>query len=303
MIERQFIAQKIKEFQIQEYVGKVLGKAGYSHTEIKRTPLGDKVIIFTTRPGIVVGKKGENIKKLTQVLKSRFKMENPEIEIGEVKEPMIDEQYVADKIAYSIERFGAKRFKSVGYKVLQEVINAGAIGAEIVLSGRIPSARARSWRFSAGYLKKSGDISENKVHRCIAIVVIKAGVVGIKVSIMTPDIELPDKYLMLDLEKQEKMMKEKLEQGIKTREIKVEEIETPEELKEVTKKALEVIKKTKEENVKVEKSAATKEKPKVEVKKEVKKEKNVEPKKEVKVKTKVKKETKKEPKDGADKKK
>ena len=132
MIERKFVAQKIREEQIQEYMAKVLAKAGYSHTEIHNTPLGEKITIFTTRPGLVVGKSGENVKKITAYLKKRFNLENPQIEIGDVQNPLMDVQYVADRIAYNLERFGAKRFKSIGYKMLQDVINAGAVGAEIV---------------------------------------------------------------------------------------------------------------------------------------------------------------------------
>ncbi len=197
MIERQFVNQKLREFQIQEHIGKIFNRTGYSHIEIRRTPLGENVVVYTTRPGIVVGKKGENIKKLTALLKNKYKLENPQLEIGEIPNPMLDIHYVADRIAASIERFGQKRFKSIGYKVLQDIMDAGAIGAEIVLSGRIPSARARSWRFSAGYLKKSGDINESKISKKNVSYTNKMGTIGVCVKIMTPDIELLDKTLML----------------------------------------------------------------------------------------------------------
>ncbi len=195
MIERKFINQKLKEFQIQEYVGNLLRGTGYSHTEIQRTPLGEKVIIYTTRPGVVVGKKGENINKLTTVLKKKFKMENPQIEIGDIPNPMLDVNYIADKIASTLERFGSNRFKSVGYKTLQNILDAGALGAEIVISGKVPSARAKMWRFKAGYLKKSGDIAENYVQKGFAVAKLNSGIVGIRVSMMSPDIKLPDKII------------------------------------------------------------------------------------------------------------
>ena len=191
MIERQFVNQKLKEFQIQEYIASQLSNSGYSHTEIRRTPLGEKIIIYTTRPGIVVGRKGENIQNLTNVLKKRFKMDNPQIEIGEVENPMIDVNYVCDRIVSTLERFGSKRFKSVGYKMLQGIMDAGARGAEIKISGKIPGSRARSWRFSEGHLKKSGDISENYVKRAIGVAKLKPGVIGVKVMIMPPDVVLP----------------------------------------------------------------------------------------------------------------
>ncbi len=193
MIEKQFLAQKIKENQIQKYLAERLAKSGYSHTEIKRTPLGEKVIIYTTRPGLVVGGKGENIQNLTNTLKKQFKMENPQIEIGEVENPLLDVFFVCDRIVSTLERFGSNRFKSVGYRTLQGIIDSGALGAEIIISGKVPSARARSWRFSAGYMKKSGDVSENYVKRTCCTARLKSGIIGVKVSIMLPDTPMPDR--------------------------------------------------------------------------------------------------------------
>lgn len=193
MIEKKFVSQKIKGLQIEEYISSQLAKTGYSHTEIKRTPLGEKIVVYTTRPGLVVGKKGENIKKLTNVLKKRFKLENPQIEIGELPNPDLDASHVVDGIISTLERFGSKRFKSTGYRVLQQMMDAGAIGAEVVISGKVPSTRARTWRFSAGYLKKSGEVSQTQVKKAYATAKLKTGIVGIQVRIMTPDIILPDK--------------------------------------------------------------------------------------------------------------
>ncbi len=217
MIERQFINQKRKEQQIQEYIESQFKKTGYSRTEIKRTPLGEKIIIYTTRPGIVVGRRGESIKQLTETLKNRFNMENPQIEIGEIENPFIDPNSIADKIAYTLERFGSKRFKSTGYKTLQTIMDAGALGAEIVISGKVPSARAKNWRFSAGYLKKSGDISENFVQRAYKTANLKTGTIGIKISIMPPDLKLPDKITIIDKEliSEEKPKKEAEEKKTK----------------------------------------------------------------------------------------
>lgn len=196
MIERQFLSRKIKEHQIEEFISNNIDKAGYSHTEIQRTPLGEKVIIYTSRPGLIVGRKGSNIKDLSEVLKKKFKLENPQVEVAEIDVPNLNAKSVAKHIVHTFERFGPKRFKSIGYKQLQEIINAGAIGAEIVISGRgVPGSRAKSWRFSAGYLKKSGDISENYVKRGYATAHLKSGAIGVKVMILTPDIKLPDKIL------------------------------------------------------------------------------------------------------------
>ena len=74
MIERKFVAENLKEFQIEEYLRSVLGKAGLSYIKMQRTPLGEKILICSSRPGLIVGKSGSNITKLTKELKERFNL-------------------------------------------------------------------------------------------------------------------------------------------------------------------------------------------------------------------------------------
>lgn len=191
MIERKFVAQKIKEFQIEEYITQTLENVGHSHTKMVKTPLGEKIVIHTSRPGLIVGKKGQNIKQLTKTLKKKFELENPQIEISEVVNPNLDTNIVAEKIVDALERFGSEKFKAVGHKIMTDVMKAGALGIEIVISGKVPSARAKSWRFYQGYLKKCGDVANN-VRESHFQAHLKTGVIGIKVSIMPPDLKLPD---------------------------------------------------------------------------------------------------------------
>ena len=191
MIERKFVKEKLKEYQIREYVSDTLRNVGHSDTKLQRTPLGEKIVVSASRPGLVVGRKGENIKKLTNTLKNKFGLENPQIEIEEVDNPNLNAQIVAERIASTIERFGIQKFKGIGHKTLQDVMNAGALGVEIIMSGKIPSQRARSWRFYKGYLKKSGDVS-NYMLSAITYANLKTGAIGIKVTIMPPNLKLPD---------------------------------------------------------------------------------------------------------------
>ena len=224
MIEKQILKKKIKEYLLQDHIAGELPKGSYSKLELKKTPLGEKIIIHTSRPGLVVGSKGANINRLNKILKTKFEMENPEIEIAEIENPNLDPKSVAERIVSSFERFGPKRFKSLGYRALQDVINAGAIGAEIVISGRgVPSSRAKTWRFLAGHLKKSGDVSENLIKRGLSVARLKSGSVGVKVNILTPDIKLPDdiKFIERPVEvkeiKKEKIEEEKVKEKKKTK--------------------------------------------------------------------------------------
>lgn len=192
MIEREFVKQKLKEFQIEEYVAATLKNVGHSSTKMQRTPLGEKIIIGASRPGLVVGRGGQNIKSLTKALKKKFNLENPQIEISEIENPNLDAKIVAEKIASALERFGTSKFKGIGHKVMTDAIGSGALGIEIKISGKIPSSRAKSWRFYSGYLKKCGDVAIEGVRTVYTTAELKSGTVGIQVRIMPPDIKLPD---------------------------------------------------------------------------------------------------------------
>jgi small subunit ribosomal protein S3 len=190
--ERKFVALKKEEYAIKEFVKRFLGKGKVSKVEIEYTPVGEKVIMRTSKPGLIIGRGGEKINNLTTVLKKRFKFENPHIEIQEISNPNLDAQAVADEIAMNIETRGSLKFKIVAYRLLKQIVDAGALGVELRLSGKLPSARARTWRFTKGYLKKVGD-SSKVVDQAIAVAQTKMGTIGIQVSILHPDAKIHDK--------------------------------------------------------------------------------------------------------------
>jgi small subunit ribosomal protein S3 len=195
MEERKSVKFKKDEFAIKEYIKQTLGKGKLSRVKIEYTPIGEKVIVSTNKPGLIIGKRGEKIEELTNLLKTNFKLENPRIEIDEITKPELDAQVIADEIALGLERLGPLKFKVIAYKNLQRVMNAGALGVEIVLGGKLPSSRAKSWRFSQGYLKKIGD-SAKVVDRARAVAQTHPGTVGVKVSILSPDAILKDKLVL-----------------------------------------------------------------------------------------------------------
>jgi len=195
MIEREFIKTKIKNLRIRQRINDVVTKsAGCGNITIEKTPMGEKIIVDTVRPGIVIGRGGETIKKLTSELKSYFGLENPQIEVREILKPSLVAATVAKKISDDMERFGPRRFKALGYRALGNILKEGAMGAEIKISGRgIPSQRSKTWRFYGGYLKKCGDIAVSKIDVAIERANLRSGAVGIIVSIMLPDTYIPDR--------------------------------------------------------------------------------------------------------------
>jgi len=224
MEEKKFVTFKKEELGVKEYIKRELGKGRISSAAIEYTPVGEKIIISTNKPGLVIGRRGEKIEELTRVLKKRFKLDNPHIEIRDIQNPLLDAQLVADELAVMLERKGHMRFKIIAYKMLQEIMRAGALGAEIVMAGKLPSERAKSWRFAQGYLKKTGDTAK-VVSKAQSQAITIPGVVGIEVSILPPDAYIHDKITIDDslraklhstvLEEKTKKKKRKEEEKIK----------------------------------------------------------------------------------------
>jgi len=220
MEAKKFVDFKKEEFGVKEYVKTELGKGRISNVSIEYTPVGEKIIISTSKPGLVIGRHGEKVDILTKVLKKRFKLDNPHIEIKEIMEPKLDAQLVADEIALLLERRGSLKFKVIAYRMLQDIMKAGALGTEIVLAGKLPSERAKSWRFAQGYLKKTGEPSK-VVNRAQSQAQTMAGVIGISVSILQPNAHIHDRIIVDD--------------ALRLR-IKSNSLEVPPEIKEKSKK-------------------------------------------------------------------
>jgi small subunit ribosomal protein S3 len=195
MEEKKFVQLKKDELNVKEYVKRNLGKGRISGVNIEYTPVGEKIIIATNRPGYVIGRKGEKISELTRVLKKQFKLENPNIEIMEITKPEFDAQGIADEIALMLERLGSLKFKIIAYKMLDRIMKAGALGVELRLGGKLPSERAKNWRFASGYLKKTGDTAKI-VNRAEAVAQTPMGVIGVKVSIMPSDAIIHDRIIV-----------------------------------------------------------------------------------------------------------
>ena len=195
MEEKAFVGVRKDEYNVKQFVKRMFGKGKVSRVTIEYTPVGERIVVATHKPGWIIGRKGEKISELTEILKRRFKMENPHVDIEEIMKPEFDAQLVADDIAVTLERFGAQKYKASSYRALARIKNGGALGAEIRVAGKLPSDRARVWRFAFGYLKKTGDAAK-LVDRAETVANTKQGVVGIKVAILAPGVKMPDQIVV-----------------------------------------------------------------------------------------------------------
>ncbi len=182
-VEKIFVKEGIKQSDVEEFLRKRFEKAGYSRTEIARTPLGIRIIVYAHKPGLVIGRSGRRVNEITEEIKERFGFENPLIDVKEVDDPFMDASIISRRIAKALER-GINHKKVANY-YLQKVMEAGAVGIQIVLAGKLASVeRSRMQKFKEGFVAHSGGYAEQLVDKGYTQAILKAGVIGIKVKIM-----------------------------------------------------------------------------------------------------------------------
>ncbi|WP_435175861.1 30S ribosomal protein S3 [Halorussus sp. AFM4] len=190
--EQEFIDQGLQRSQIDEFFANELGRAGYGGMEMAPTPMGTQIVLKAEKPGMVIGKGGKNIRKITSQLEERFELDDPQIDVQEVDEPDLNARIVADRLANALER--GWYFRKAGHTTIDRIMDAGALGAEIVLSGKVTGARSRVEKFNRGYIKHNGEPAEDIVDHGQGVAVLKLGTIGVDVKIIPPGADLPDDF-------------------------------------------------------------------------------------------------------------
>lgn len=225
-IERDFVEKGMRRSQIDEFLAEELERAGYGGMELARTPMGTEITLKAEKPGMVIGKGGKNIRQLTDDLEREFDIEDLQVDVQEVEEPDLNARIVADKLANALER--GWYFRDAGRTTLSRIMESGAMGAEIVFSGKVTGARSRVVKFKEGYVKHCGEPAESVVETGYGTAIMKLGAIGIQVRIIPPGAELPDKF-----EVEEGVEVEGLVPEAETTEVEVEEADTEEGLDEL----------------------------------------------------------------------
>ncbi|MCU4924713.1 30S ribosomal protein S3 [Halobacteria archaeon AArc-dxtr1] len=194
--EHQFIENGLQRSQIDEFFQEELGRAGYGGMDVAKTPMGTQIVLKAEKPGMVIGKGGENIRKVTTALEEKFNLEDPQIDVQEVEEPDLNARIVADRLANALER--GWYFRKAGHTTIDRIMDAGALGAEIVLAGKVTGARSRVEKFNRGYIKHNGEPAETIVDEGQGVAVMKLGTIGVTVKIIPPGAELPDDFQIHD---------------------------------------------------------------------------------------------------------
>jgi small subunit ribosomal protein S3 len=199
-VVKHFIEDSIKKTEIDEFLQNEFERAGYGGVSITKTPLGTHLVIYTMRPGIVIGRGGETIRTLATVLEENFQLPSPQISVAEIEIPELNAYVVASRIASALKR--GVHYRRAGFWGLNQIMEAGALGAEVIISGKLRTDRARYEKFRAGYLPKSGEPPRKYMRKAELHVQLKPGILGVKVRLIPPDAEFPDQVKVQIIEEE-----------------------------------------------------------------------------------------------------
>jgi small subunit ribosomal protein S3 len=234
-IVKRFITESIKRTEIDEFLQKKLERAGYGGVNLSKTPLGTHVVVYAMRPGLVIGRGGETIKELATLLEENFKISNPQISVSEIEVPELNAYVVASRVASALQR--GVHFRRAGFWALNQVMDAGALGVEIVVSGKLRTERARFEKFRAGYFPRCGEPALRYMRKAEVHVQLKPGIIGVRVKLMPPDAQFPDKIqIVSELPPSEEQVEEVPQEKIEETNEEMPE-EVPEEKTEATDEA------------------------------------------------------------------
>jgi small subunit ribosomal protein S3 len=188
---RNLINDNIHSLELDEFLEKELDRAGYGGVETTKTPLGTRLVIYAARPGVVIGRRGSNIRALTLLLEEKFNLPNPQIAISEIETPELNAHIMSSRIADALQR--GIHFRRAGFWALNQIMRAGALGCEIVIKGKLRSRRHRYEKYKEGYIPRSGDPALKNTRVAVTSVTLNQGVLGVNVKIIPPDATFPDK--------------------------------------------------------------------------------------------------------------
>jgi len=181
---------------LKDYLREKIKDAGFSDVEISKTPVGTRIALHVTRPGIVIGRKGSGIRELTEVLGTKFGLKNPQISVVEIAKPELSPNVMCNRLASHIERGTA--FRRATMWTLQQIMENGAMGVQITISGKLRGDRSAFEKHSVGILPRAGHHAEVIVAEDIAHVKTPMGLIGIRIRIaikekLIPEFEFKDK--------------------------------------------------------------------------------------------------------------
>merc|ERR1711990_273441 len=178
-----FVRDGLFKAELDEFFKRELAEDGYSGVIVRKSKTCE-VIIIATRPSQVLGEKTRRIRELTAIVNKRWGAEQGQIDlyVERVANRGLSAVAQAESLRYKL--LGGLAVRRACYGVLRYIMEAGAKGAEVVVSGKLRGQRAKAMKFKDGYMISSGNpVREYIVSACLHVL-LRQGCVGVKVKIM-----------------------------------------------------------------------------------------------------------------------
>ena len=175
---------------LKDYLRAKIKDAGFSNAEVSKTPTGTRVVLHVTRPGIVIGRKGTGIKELTEKLETDFGLKNPQIAVEEITKPELSPEVMCNRMASHLERGTA--FRRATMWTIQQIMEGGAMGVEITISGKLRGDRSAFEKHRQGILPRAGHHANVIVSEDIAHVGTPMGLIGVRIRIAQKEKLIPE---------------------------------------------------------------------------------------------------------------
>uniref|UniRef100_A0A0E0EE69 Probable small nuclear ribonucleoprotein G n=1 Tax=Oryza meridionalis TaxID=40149 RepID=A0A0E0EE69_9ORYZ len=182
--KRKFVADGVFFAELNEMLTRELAEDGYSGVEVRVTPMRTEIIIRATRTQNVLGEKGRRIRELTSVVQKRFNFPENGVELYAEKVNNRGLCAIAQAESLRYKLLGGLAVRRACYGVLRFVMESGAKGCEVIVSGKLRAQRAKSMKFKDGYMISSGHPVNLYIDSAVRHVLLRQGVLGIKVKIM-----------------------------------------------------------------------------------------------------------------------
>ncbi len=203
---------------LKDYLRAAIKDAGFSHAEISKTPTGTRVALHVTRPGIVIGRKGSGIRELTEKLSTDFGLKSPQISVVEIDKPELAPSVMCNRMASHIERGTA--FRRATMWTLKQIMEGGAMGVQITISGKLRGDRSAFEKHTAGVLPRAGHHAEVLVDEDIAHVGTAMGLIGIRIRIARKEKLVPE----FEMKKEQTKKPKQIAKTDDKKKVKVEEV-------------------------------------------------------------------------------
>jgi len=184
--KRKFVAEGIFYAELNQLFIRELAEEGYSGVEVRVTPTRTEIIIRATRTKNVLGDKGRRIRELTSVVQKRFNFREGTVELYAERVANRGLSAVAQAESLRYKLLGGLAVRRACYGVVRFIMESGARGTEVIVSGKLRAQRAKSMKFRDGYMIKTGQPVKDYVDSATRHVLLRQGVLGVKVAIMLP---------------------------------------------------------------------------------------------------------------------